>query len=60
VKRPSLDKVIILPQVYHPLTYTDNTPTLLNQYVVACHNGERAASDLNYKSPVQYKIKQGF
>ena len=41
------------------LADTDDVQSLLDQYV-SYYNEERAAYSLNYKSPVQYRIEQGF
>ena len=41
------------------LADTDDVQSLLVQYV-SYYNEERAAYSLNYKSPVQYRIEQGF
>jgi transposase InsO family protein len=41
------------------LANAPNVPNLLDKYV-AYYNEERAAYSLHYKSPVQYRIEQGF
>lgn len=43
----------------YDLANTTDVQSLLDQYVLY-YNEERAAYSLNYKSPVQYRIEQGF
>jgi transposase InsO family protein len=41
------------------LANTEDVHSLLDRYV-AYYNEKRAAYSLNYKSPVQYRVEQGF